>query len=62
MKKSILKYEDQLILVETLLYLFQKKEGSTIKKSNVWLFGKPDIEGRFTVKEDVNNYYLIKKI
>lgn len=65
-KKPLLQKSDKLLLVETLLYLFGKKDGSMLRRGNLWMFGKPDLDGKYVVREDVKKfinkkYYIIYK-
>lgn len=42
---------NQLVLVEGVLYLLIKKEVSVTRRVNVWLFGKPDMDNKYSVKK-----------
>lgn len=37
------------MLVEGVLYLMMKKEVSVTRRVNVWLFGKPDMDNKYSV-------------
>lgn len=48
----ILTKADQLVLVEGVLYLMIKKDVSVTRRVNVWLFGKPDMDNKYSITKN----------
>lgn len=45
----ILTPSDRLVLIEGVLNQLVRKDASVTRRVNVWLFGKPDMDNKYTV-------------
>lgn len=56
----ILNNFDKLVLVEGVLWLLIKKDMSVTRRVNIWLFGKPDMDNKYTITE--NRQFVLELI
>ncbi|EAR92823.2 dopey, amine-terminal domain protein (macronuclear) [Tetrahymena thermophila SB210] len=61
-EEDILSDTDKQLLVQQCLYQFHLNEFTVMRKINIWLFGPPDNDNKFSVQDDERGIKLLKFI
>ncbi|KAL4450958.1 hypothetical protein ABPG74_021280 [Tetrahymena malaccensis] len=61
-EEDILSDTDKQLLVQQCLYQFHLNEYTVMRKINIWLFGPPDVDNKFSVQDDEKGTKVLKFI
>ncbi|KAL4472004.1 hypothetical protein ABPG72_018506 [Tetrahymena utriculariae] len=61
-EEDILSDTDKQLLVQQCLFQFHLNEYTVMRKINIWLFGPPDVDNKFSVQNDEKGIKLLKFI